>query len=396
MADRKLLFLVLLMAGPVISFLFGQEAFSIKRTEEGEQFIQRLFWDETEYAVRYEVRIEEQDSAGTYTEILRESREENFIELSLAPGSYRYQVQAFNILNRSSENSEWVYFKVLPALQPELYSVTQDFSSSAKNSGNLTEIILQGKNLQEADVYLVSPETAAVRPLEYLLQEDGVRLVFDTESLPPGRYRVYIRNPGGLESSLEITLAPLPPVTPETTSSGNTGSGFKSWSPFVSVEYAPPIPLYGYLFDHFGKTFYPLGISLRFGVLPFKKSWGDLGLEAAPHWTTLKTDFEDAKQTARLAALHLNGIYQKRLSQITALNVRLGGGISFIYATNKNSQSSESIFTWMPSISAGLTLKWFIYKSLYVETGAEYVHIFSVDSPPPGYIKPVIGAGLAF
>jgi hypothetical protein len=425
MAGRKLLF-AFLVSVFVIPHLFGQEggSFHIERTEEGERFIQRVFWDEADYAYRYEVRIEAQDSAGAYTEILQESREENFIELSLVPGSYRYRIRAFNILNQPSENSEWIYFRVLPALQPELYSFTQGFSRSPEG---ITEIILLGRNIREgADVYLTPPETAAplIRPLDYLPLEQGVRLVFDTQSLPPGRYRVYVSNPGGLESSLEITITPPPPPVADTPdavtttgapadadtvpggSSGYTSdavittgipaSGFGPWSLYVSAEYAPLIPLYGYLFDHFGQKFYPLGASLRLGVLPFNKSWGSLGLEAAPRWAMLKTDFNRVSQTAHLAALHLNGIYQKRfLNQMMALCFRLGGGISFIYGINENPQSPESILSWMTSVSGGLSFKWFVYKSLYIETGAEYTHIFSADAPP-GYIKPFVGAGLAF
>jgi hypothetical protein len=408
MADRKRAFLILLMLVPVIS-LFGQDgegsSFYIERTEEGERIIQRLFWDETEYAHRYEVSIEAEDNAGTYTEILRESREENFIELSLAPGSYRYQIQAYNILNKPSENSEWIYFTVFLALQPELYSFTQGFSrSSGESSGDFTEITLYGINLQEgADLYLVSPETDAspVRPLDYIPLEEGARLVFDTESLPPGRYRVYIRNPGDLESSLEITIAPPPPPVADTPGAvpdaGTPAGGFRSWSPFVSAEYAPIVPLYGYLFDHFGQKFYPLGASLRLGVFPFKKPWGNLGLEAASHWTMLKTDFEGDEQTAHLGAVHVNGIYQKWLpNQAMALTLRLGGGISVVYGIKENAQSSASILTWMPSVSGGLSFKWLVYKFLYIETGAEYIHIFSADDSSPGYILPVIGAGLSF
>ncbi|MDR1375064.1 MAG: hypothetical protein LBJ24_08850 [Treponema sp.] len=430
MADRKRLFFILLVLVPVMPPLFGQEgevsSFHIERTEAGERFIQRLLWDKADYAYRYEVRIEEQNGDGVYTEMLRESGEENFIELSLAPGSYRYRIRAYNILNRPSENSAWIYFRILPALQPELYSFTQGFSRNDRGSSEeLTEIILQGRNLQEgADVYLASPETDAspTRPLDYLPLEEGARLIFNTESLPPGRYRVYVRNPGGLESSLEITVAPPPPsiadtpdavpdagappgdtsddaVTDTVIPSGDADTvpgGFGSWSPFVSAEYAPPIPLYGYLFEHFDRNFYPLGASFRFGVLPFKKNWGDLGLEAAPHWTMLKTDFEGVRQTAHLAALHLNGIYQRWFpNQTTALTFRLGGGISFVYGINENPQSSESILTWMPSVSGGLSFKWFVYKLLYIEIGAEYTHVFSAE-PSPGYIKPFLGAGRRF
>ncbi|MDR1420943.1 MAG: hypothetical protein LBI86_11255 [Treponema sp.] len=402
MADSKRVFLVLLVLIPVIS-LFGEDgegsSFRIERTLEGERFIQRLFWDEAAYAYRYEVSMERED-AGTYTETLREFREENFIELSLAPGSYRYRIQAYNILNKPSGNSEWIYFTVFPALQPELYSFTQAPSRpSGESPRDFTEITLYGTNIEEgADLYFLSPETGAspVRPLDYTPLEEGARLVFDAESLPPGRYRVYVRNAGGLESSLDITVAPPPSGTPDGASPAAVPGASGGRSFYVQAEYAPVIPLYGYLFNHFGQKFYPLGASLRFGVFPFRKSWGNLGLETAAHWTTQETTFEGAGQTAHLGALRLNGVYQRRLYGELFLNLRVGGGISFVYGINENPQGPRSIFTWMVSAGGGISLKWFVYRSLYIETGAEYIHVFSADVPSPAYILPVIGAGLAF
>jgi hypothetical protein len=316
---------------------------------------------------------------------------------------------------------------VLPALQPELYSFTQDFLNSGEGAEELTEITLHGMNLREgAEIYLLSPETGEnhIPPLAYHPAGESARLVFET--LPPGPYRVHIRNPGGLESSLEITLEPPPALaaagqavsdevpaepsppaeSPESVPAPKTGF-------YLSVEYAPLIPLYGYLFDFFDHAVYPLGFSLRIGFMPFRQAWGDLGLELVPRWSMLKAGGAEAQ----LGSLHLNGVYQKWLSnRIIAFTARLGAGISAVYGSTarlgagtstaySSNNGQDSIFTWMVSANGGLFFRWFIeriqnfgkvsYYSLYIEIGAEYTHIFSTDLQP-GYIKPSVGLGWRF
>jgi hypothetical protein len=412
----------------------GEGSFYIERTGEEERFIQRLAWEAADHVYRYEVRIEGQDSSGEYAEILREFRAENFIDLSLAPGLYRYRIQVYNLLNRPAGDSEWIYFRVFPALRPELYSVTQEFASSRE--GELVEIIIYGMNLVEgAEAYLVSPEKGRLAPRAYLPAGESARLVFDPPL--PGRYQLRIRNPGGLEGSLEITIEPPPvsiaadtpgpalsgapvsgePVPAADTAPGSASGGdtvpdngaagnFRAARGFdlsVSAEYAPLIPLYGYLFDRLDQALYPRGFSLRLALIPVRQPWGDLGLEAAPYWSMLAGD---NSATVHLGALHLNGIYQRRLpNPMMSLVFRLGAGIHLLYGVSGGGQNSGSIFTWISSVNGGLSFRWYMrtvknfrwvsYSSFYFELGAEYVHVFSKD-PPPGYIKPALGAGWKF
>jgi hypothetical protein len=155
------------------------------------------------------------------------------------------------------------------------------------------------------------------------------------------------------------------------------------------------------LFSKLDRSFYPGGASARIAVIFLMPSWGDLGLELAPSWNMLNA----GAITIHLYPLHLNGIYQLRLpGQNTALVFRLGGGINLMRGTN--SQSSGSFFTWIPSAAVGAAFRWFIQGTqnfrrtasgtFYLEVGAEYTHVFSVDSPQLDYIRPSIGAGWRF
>jgi len=53
--------------------------------------VQRLTWVGDRYATRYEVIIEK-DEDGKYTRTLQEFTTDFFIEVSLPPGKYRFQV----------------------------------------------------------------------------------------------------------------------------------------------------------------------------------------------------------------------------------------------------------------------------------------------------------------
>jgi hypothetical protein len=171
---------------------------------------------------------------------------------------------------------------------------------------------------------------------------------------------------------------------------------------YVSLKYAPLIPLYGYLFDPFNQGFYPRGVSLMMGFIPIRRSWGSLGLELAPSWNMPKADAIDIN----FGILHLNGVYQWSFhEQLMVLIFRSGAGINLIYGTNRDNQDTGSIFTWVSSVSGEIAFRWFIrrvqnfrwtsYRTFYLEIGAEYIHLFSKDSPA-GYGKPNFGAGWRF
>jgi hypothetical protein len=412
MADRRPLFFILLPLFLLPRFLSGQEpppetggSFYIERTGEEERFIQRFVWEKTEHAYRYEITIEEQNSAGEYTEIYKESRTSNFIELSLPPNLYRYQITVYNLLDRPAGISGWIPFRVFPALQPELYSFSQEFAPGGEGDLRDTEIILYGKNLTEgAEVYLRPMDTGEnpIVPSAYLSSGERARLVFNREPPAPGRYRVYVKNPGGLETSLEITVHPPAALSADVPSVDTVPDGDSGYGGiYVSAEYAPLIPISGYLFDPFDQTFYPAGASLRLDIVPIARSWGDLGLELAPSWAMLRS----GSTKIHIGTFHLNGLYYRWLPKRTmAFIFRLGAGTGFVYGTNGD-QNSDSIFTWMFSADGGIFFRWFapiVYnfrwiarRTLYFEIGAEYTYLFAKDSPA-GYVKPVLGIGWRF
>lgn len=76
------------------------------------RFVQRLTWVGDRYAMRYEVIIEKEEG-GQYRKVSQEFTEKNFIEVSLLPGNYRYQVIPHDFLDQPIFVNEWTRFEVL-------------------------------------------------------------------------------------------------------------------------------------------------------------------------------------------------------------------------------------------------------------------------------------------
>ncbi|MCL2441426.1 MAG: procyclic acidic repetitive family protein [Treponema sp.] len=74
--------------------------------------VNRFAWS-SDYALRYEV-VFERIVNENYVLHLQEFTAEQYIDLSLPVGSYRFRIIPYDILDRPSEPSEWRYIEVIP------------------------------------------------------------------------------------------------------------------------------------------------------------------------------------------------------------------------------------------------------------------------------------------
>jgi hypothetical protein len=358
--------------------------FYIETTGDRPRFIQHIGWEKAEYAYRYEVTIEKSGETG-FLQTIKEFTDENFIEVSLSAGRYRYKVIVYDFFDIPGEASDWTEFEVQPALQPGIIGFSPE--TFWLDEDTVWVISLDGQNfIPESEVYL-RPHTsgAAIMPAEYIPNPSGTgaRLVFDRRTLTQGIYDIYIKNPGGLE---EIR--------------GTFRIAYRrAFDLNLSIGYGPLVPLYGDLNTFFDKSIFPLGAVARISFLPFKQMWGSLGLELAPFWAYLSTKGDGYELSAQYLGMHLNLLFQKWLeTQIIALNLRLGAGfvllddLSFEFSTGE----TDPLRTLMRSLGAGLSIAWYINNFFFIEGGAEYMHFFSVDPVSPGYLRPILGCGFRF
>jgi len=85
------------------------------------RYIQRLTWVGDEYAMRYQVIIEKYENRR-YSNFFQGFTEDEFIEVTLPPGNYRYQVIPHDYLDVPIPVTEWTEFEVLKAEQTILGS----------------------------------------------------------------------------------------------------------------------------------------------------------------------------------------------------------------------------------------------------------------------------------
>jgi hypothetical protein len=362
--------------------LFGQDAY---RLEGDGRFVQELRWGEQENVLYYEVEIERQ-AGEAWEEVLIKETEAAFIEISLPSGIYRYLVRVYDLLGRPAAAAEWVRFEILAAKQPEIFrfspevfyldeDVFWDLSLSGRNLTGGIKITLQNQGARGSDI-----DAGAVTVDS---REEGARAAFRFEDLNVGQYLLYAVNPGGLETILGgFRIAFRKPVDIN-----------------VSAGYAPMAPLYGQINTLFETGIFPLGFYARLSVIPFKRKWGYAGIELEPSWSYLRIQNEDYEIQAQIAGGSIYGVYQMWLpNRVMTFDFRIGGGIypvtdyRFIYSRG----GTEPITILVPAVNAGVSFRWYIRKPFFVEAGANFTHLFTVDNPSPGYLRPFAGAGWQF
>ncbi|GHV06047.1 hypothetical protein FACS189485_13940 [Spirochaetia bacterium] len=372
----------------------------------GPRFIQRIRWNPVEWALRYELSLEE-EQAGKYEKLLQESTRENFLNVSLRPGRYRYQVGVYNLLDRLEYTSDWIFFEVLNALQPKIITFSpEEFFLDTEEEWQIT---VTGEDIDAgADIRLQSKDGEGIRPRRIEVKGNTVLLVFDKGQLAPGSYQVHIRNPGGLEDSGTFTVSlhkpeEIPPGRQESSAAPSEPSGRPDF--IISAAYAPLIPLYGILFvpNAFEEIYFLQGAALRFGVLPLKrggegplaKGFGHyFGGELGVSWYRAEEAKERYTVGAQVLDFQIRALYQLWLpGRTSAFNFRAGMGVTTVLDLYYEYGDSTRHFTGeYISLGGGISFQLRIVSHLFFEIGMDFTHIFSPDDPsPPGYIRPSLG-----
>ncbi|MDR2160268.1 MAG: hypothetical protein LBP23_09425 [Treponema sp.] len=388
----------------------------IEQTGQGFRISQRLNWLGDEFASRYEVIIEAQGEGGRYREVLRQPTEDTFIEVSLSPGKYRYKVLVYNILGRVDHEMDWSVLDVIRALPPALTKLNPEtFLIDKKEQG---EIVLSGQNLiEESEVFLVPIDdgkgsAGVVKPLAWLPDPSGnrARIVLDKKNLPPGRYKVHVRNPGNLEVSLDTLKVAY----------------YRLLDINLMAGYVPMAPLYGYVFSLTEEKVFS-GALVRLSMNPMARK--NIAFELEPFFYTARP-FHLSREAEALGGIgspfffigspffftgiKAYGLYRAPFAgDRMVFNLRFGGGILLMnisnYADmgNSNYKYGDGI-SLIPVISGGISFQFMITKSLFIEAGASFTHgiITEKDSEKnggnedielmPGYIDPVLGIGWRF
>jgi hypothetical protein len=361
--------------------LWAQEA--EYRIEEDGRFVQLLMWEEQENVLYYEVEIENQ--AGELWEGALTGKTGAFLlEVSLAPGIYRYRVRPYDLLERPGPASDWIQFEILPAKQPELLRFSPEFFYLDEDLAWVMTIF--GRNLVDGiDIFLQGSQGGLIKPDTVTVErsESEARLTFSYGQLDTGNYTVHVMNPGGLTSELQVfRIAFRKPVDIN-----------------VSAGYKPLVSFYGHINELFGTVFFPAGAYSRLGIIPFKRRWGYMGFELEPSWNYFMVTQENFTIYAQMPGAAIYGVYQYWFSnRVITFDFRIGGGLYSVldYHLTFDRGGTEPATALIPAVAAGLSFRWLIRKPFFMEAGLDYTHFFTADNPSPGYLRPFAGAGWQF
>jgi len=171
------------------------------------RFVQRLSWNGSQYASRYEVIIEREE-AGSFRRAHHGFTTTVSIEVSLPPGKYRYCVIPYDLFNNPGARSAWVEFEIFTAVLPKLYFSVPELYLADTNSPEFNKeyvLMIYGTDISyHADIFLRMENGRVILPAHTLISQDGnsARLVFSDYKAIPDIFNVVVRNPGELEASL--------------------------------------------------------------------------------------------------------------------------------------------------------------------------------------------------
>jgi hypothetical protein len=146
-------------------------------------------------------------------------------------------------------------------------------------------------------------------------------------------------------------------------------------------------------------TVQPLGAALRFSALPLVTKAGTFGIDILPSWNYLANDILHTSRYTHIFSGHLSFVWQIRpFNRNTALDFRVGGGMTYISSrfVFNDGMDTDELDAWNPSVIGGVSFVMFLNKSLFLDMGIDYYHIFTRDNMFLNYLRPMIGLGWWF
>ena len=162
---------------------------------------QKIQWKADKNAYEYQVEIQPLDG-GSPTYITTQN---NYAELTLTPGNYKYKIHAFDFLGRKSTSTNWTNLEVLKASKPV---IADEKPVPKANKDGSFELSVNVKEIsKDSTIELVNPETGKSIKGDLILDnkenqslsenQSAAKAHFD--SLPDGQnWKLRVTNPSGL------------------------------------------------------------------------------------------------------------------------------------------------------------------------------------------------------
>ncbi|GMO59029.1 MAG: hypothetical protein Ta2A_04750 [Treponemataceae bacterium] len=385
---------------------------------------QTVSWELDPYAFYYNVVIEKvnagkKNKEDSYTTVFSKEVDENFVELALHLGSYRYKVSAVNFLGKIESESDWSYFSVERAILPVIRSLESELV--APDEEGIVTVELSGENFDEsARIFLrkavnqnnvVNLIPRAITPLDTAIPKGGnsATVIFDADVLETGDYEIFLQNPDGFSTSYQFVTVSLNRSAESARNAKIGGRGGGKYKTIIELSAAIPfanpfVPFYGDAYDnYFSKSISFYSEKMRLDIIPFGTTFGYAGFELEPFWFLTKAETSRYTLSGHSAGALINAIFKFPIyKNYLHVNARFGVG----YAAYINMQFDAKIFSdvmhdeitvGFPCGDGGISLQYYPFQKnrFFVDLSVDYIHLFA-EGMPIGFLMTGLSAGYSW
>ena len=358
----------------------------IREGEEGSVLYQRLSWQAIEDILGYRFELEQKNKTDEWVLLDKQTVKDNFIDVSLPPGFYRFRVSVINLLEQTEALSDYQNFNVLVAYQPEVHGLSPHLIYFDNIFDN--RLVVEGKNFLNETVFTLEKPLSpplVLTPIE--IDKNGKRVVFELNMnrLVPGDYVFCARDKSGLYDKNQVLELKFQKPVDTHLSAGYAFTGFTGKNVFT---------------EYYERQFALLGGVLRFTMLPAKRTYGHFGfnLSCSAFLLDKKLEYYTISGFAIMPQIHAAYVYpiiKRRLN----FDVHLGTGAVFLmnsrFSFADTDLKSPATWYWGMSVNGGTALQFYIWKKLYLELNID--HIVALKKGFPLYMyQPQLSVGWQF
>ena len=184
--------------------------FSLSAQNKARAVTERLEWSSDENVLEYtvEVRNKANGQVKTFT------TQNNYIEISEAPGDFEFRVRAVDVLGRQGNPSGWQSFKISRALTPAINSVPAGSWEIPESASDFAIIPVDIKNIQSrTKAQLVNTKTGEVIDAELITSSSAGALSVSGIKIPvlnDGSWKIKVIDPSGKTSESGVIKVSIP------------------------------------------------------------------------------------------------------------------------------------------------------------------------------------------
>lgn len=355
------------------------------REEEGDTVLyQHLSWEPVEGVFAFEFVLDKLGKNDQWEKIEKKKTKENYADVSLRPGSYRYKIAVINLLEQYESESDYRYFDVRLASQPVVSSISPKiiyFDDIYEDA-----ISAFGKNFFDDTVFaLTKPGSSAIKGkiMERNKRGSQVKVWFPINKINPGEYTFSATDISGL-SDTEQTIR---------------FKFHKAVDFYLSGGYAINALVGDKVFkEYFNKSFSAASGILRMTLVPIKRAYGRFGFNITTSGMAIQNKQEFYTLKAGILFLNFNVVYiYPIIKHRLHFDLHTGIGTESLVQAQflfKDLKSPRQWF-WGMAVNMGTAFQVFVYKKLYIEINME--HLFSLKKGFPAYIlQPSLSIGWEF